>query len=85
MVTRLPGTPAKGSVGRYSAKWIRFSKRTSPQGALLACDWRTLALPSWEVYFNNSTVANGSADHGRKRLSVNFVGCPGFTYTFTKL
>ena len=26
---------------------------------------------------NNSTLANGSADHGRKRFSVNFVFWPG--------
>jgi hypothetical protein len=26
---------------------------------------------------NSSTVANGSADHGLKRFSVNFVFCPG--------
>ena len=32
-------------------------------------------------HLNSSTVANGSADHGRKRLMVNFVGCPGFTST----
>ena len=28
-------------------------------------------------YLNNSTLANGSADHGRKRFSVNLVFCPG--------
>ena len=33
------------------------------------------------LHLNSSTVANGSADHGRKRLSVNFVFCPGFTST----
>jgi len=33
------------------------------------------------LHLNNSTVANGSADHGRKRLMVNFVGCPGVTST----
>ena len=32
---------------------------------------------------NSSTVANGSADHGRKRFSVNFVFCPGVTSTRT--
>src|SRR5579863_150154 len=32
-------------------------------------------------HLNNSTVANGSADHGRKRLIVNLVGCPGVTST----
>jgi hypothetical protein len=32
---------------------------------------------------NNSTLSNGLADQGRKRLSVNFVGCPGFTSTST--
>src|SRR6266513_6392149 len=31
------------------------------------------------LHLNSSTVANGSADHGRKRLSVNFVGFPGCT------
>ena len=29
----------------------------------------------------SSTVSNGVADHGRKRLIVNFVGCPGTTST----
>jgi hypothetical protein len=33
------------------------------------------------IYLNNSTVANGSADHGRKRFNVNFVFCPGWTST----
>src|SRR5215813_13504238 len=28
-------------------------------------------------HLNNSTVANGSDDHGRKRFSVNLVFCPG--------
>jgi hypothetical protein len=28
-------------------------------------------------HLNNSTLANGSADPGRKRFSVNFVSCPG--------
>ena len=32
---------------------------------------------------NSSTVANGSTDHGRRRVSVNFVFCPGFTSTMT--
>ena len=32
---------------------------------------------------NSSTVAKGSTDHGRRRLSVNFVFCPGFTSTMT--
>jgi hypothetical protein len=32
-------------------------------------------------YLNNSTVPNGFADDGRKRLSVNFVFCPGSTST----
>ncbi len=36
-----------------------------------------------QVYLNSSTVANGSADHGRKRWSVNFVFCPGCTSTST--
>src|SRR5277367_5005271 len=36
-------------------------------------------------HLNNSTLANGSADQGRKRLRVNFVGCPGVTSTWTKL
>jgi hypothetical protein len=30
---------------------------------------------------NNSTVANGSDDQGRKRFKVNFVFCPGCTST----
>src|SRR5262245_9758006 len=30
---------------------------------------------------NTSTVANGSADHGRKPFNVNFVFCPGRTST----
>ena len=34
-----------------------------------------------EIYLNTSTVANGSADHGRKRFNVNFVFCPGWTST----
>ena len=29
--------------------------------------------PFISIYLNNSTLANGSADHGRKRFSVNFV------------
>ena len=29
----------------------------------------------------SSTLANGSAAHGRKRLIVNLVFCPGFTST----
>src|SRR4030095_1759705 len=33
------------------------------------------------LHLNNSTVAKGSADHGRKRLSVNFVAAPGCTST----
>src|SRR5262249_35727945 len=32
---------------------------------------------------NNSTAANGSADHGRNRFSVNFVLSPGLTSTRT--
>src|SRR5208337_5646181 len=35
------------------------------------------------LHLNSSTVANGSADPGRKRLSVNAVGLPGFTSTRT--
>src|SRR5262245_52380995 len=34
-----------------------------------------------QTYLNTSTVANGSADHGRKRFNVNFVFCPGCTST----
>lgn len=34
-------------------------------------------------YLNTSTVANGSADQGRKRLIVNFVFWPGCTSTST--
>src|SRR5262249_46470987 len=34
-----------------------------------------------QIYLNTSTVANGSADHGRKRFKVNFVFCPGWTST----
>ena len=39
--------------------------------------------PESHLYLNSSTVANGSTDHGRRRLSVNFVFCPGFTSTIT--
>ena len=50
-------------------------------------DYRTVTMiaPASppRVYLNSSTVANGSADHGRKRLSVNFVFWPGFTSTRT--
>jgi hypothetical protein len=34
-------------------------------------------------HLNSSTVANGSADQGRKRLIVNLVFCPGCTSTST--
>ena len=34
-----------------------------------------------QIYLNSSTVANGSADHGRKRFNVNCVFCPGWTST----
>ena len=37
--------------------------------------------PFFSTYLNSSTLANGSADYGRKRLSVNFVFCPGWTST----
>jgi hypothetical protein len=45
------------------------------------------ALPSFNqpVHLKSSTVANGSADHGRKRLRVNFVFWPGSTSTKTYL
>jgi len=32
---------------------------------------------------NKSIVANGSADNGLNRFSVNLVGCPGLTLTST--
>jgi hypothetical protein len=33
------------------------------------------------LHLYSSTLANGSAAHGRKRLIVNLVFCPGFTFT----
>src|SRR4029453_13193908 len=36
-----------------------------------------------QVYVNNSTAANGSADQGRKRLRVNLVFWPDTTSTRT--
>ena len=33
------------------------------------------------LHLYSSTLANGSAAHGRKRLIVNLVLCPGFTST----
>ena len=40
-----------------------------------------IATMQQQIYLNTSTVANGSADHGRKRFSVNFVFCPDWTST----
>src|SRR5262249_7273601 len=40
-----------------------------------------IATMRHQIYLNTSTVANGSADHGRKRFNVNFVFCPGWTST----
>ena len=40
-----------------------------------------IATMQQQIYLNSSTVANGSADHGRKRFNVNCVFCPGWTST----
>ena len=43
----------------------------------------TKKYPARQTYLKSSTVANGSADPGRKRLRVKFVGFPGCTSTRT--
>ena len=37
--------------------------------------------PSESFYLNSSTLSKGLAAHGRKRLRVNLVFSPGFTFT----
>ena len=46
-----------------------------------SCQEADIATMQQQIYLNTSTVANGSADHGRKRFNVNFVFCPGWTST----
>jgi hypothetical protein len=50
-------------------------------GISQTCQGPTSPICNAGFYVNNSTVANGSADHGRKRFNVNFVFCPGWTST----
>ena len=55
------------------------------KGDALASSWSTgiISRATHHLHLKSSTIANGSADHGRKRFSVNFVFCPGFTSTRT--
>ena len=45
------------------------TSRTGPEGS------------SESFYLNSSTLSKGLAAHGRKRLRVNLVFSPGFTFT----
>jgi hypothetical protein len=63
---------------------VRFApeavvERTSMDGRFVPL--ADIATMQQQIYLNTSTVANGSADHGRKRFNVNFVFCPGWTST----
>jgi hypothetical protein len=67
-VASMSGLPPKAAV-----QWTFRNGRFVP-GA-------DIASMQQQIYLNTSTVANGSADHGRKRFNVNFVFCPGWTST----
>jgi hypothetical protein len=66
-----------------------LAKPTKREGDFqVACDlWKSaLGGPegsSESFYLNSSTLSNGLAAHGRKRLRVNLVFSPGFTFTST--
>jgi len=73
--------------GRYGEQQALSEIRTrrhcrervqDPGGQWQAASWPP---PDRIRHLNSSTVAKGVADHGRKRLSVNFVGFPAFTST----
>src|SRR5262245_28497955 len=79
-----PSSPA-GHIREYSCVLPTRSGSTPEAGhkrtSVAFVPGADIATMQQQIYLNTSTVANGSADHGRKRFSVNFVSCPDWTST----
>src|SRR5262249_33223906 len=83
MMARSANAPLKGRIQKRKTKNLQIitsglQRTAGPTDGARRADIVTVQQ---QIYLNTSTVANGSADHGRKRFKVNFVFWPGWTST----